>query len=276
MAQTSSPAPAAALRRSAIAASRGSVLAIHAAAGMAVSVDREAARLLRASEGLARAAVACLELAGRRPVSSPAAPVGGDATGSAKKEKTNKKKALSGKTKGKGKAKGVKSTLMEVEPAVVPGVPVAPLRSEAAAFVPAAECSVLSDEWADGVVVFGPAAPPPADRVPGRDGFPDRPRRSLVARRSGSRSPHRDDGLQLADPSAPPLVAGHFAAIKALVKRPDLEGKLVRLIEFDGAAGRWACALRCGERFRVTPGKLQGITTGFQAQAKLRFEEAVL
>ena len=128
---------------------------------------------------------------------------------------------------------------MEVEPAAVPGVPVAPLRSEAAAFVPAAECSVLSDEWADGVVVFGPAAPPPADRVPGRDGFPDRPRRSLVARRSGSRSPHRDDG-QLADPSAPPLVAGHFAAIKALVKRPDLDGKLVRLIEFDGAAGRWA------------------------------------
>ena len=275
MAQTSSPAPAAALRRSAIAASRGSVLAIHAAAGMAVSVDREAARLLRASEGLARAAVACLELAGRRPVSSPAAPVGGDATGSAKKEKTNKKKALSGKGKGKGKAKGVKSTLMEVEPAVVPGVPVALLRSEAAAFVPAAECSVLSDEWADGVVVFGPAAPPPADRVPGRDGFPDRPRRSLVARRSGSRSPHLDDG-QLADPSAPPLVAGHFAAIKALVKRPDLDGKLVRLVEFDGAAGRWACALRCGERLRVIPGKLQGFTTEFQAQAKLRFEEAVL
>ena len=71
-------------------------------------------------------------------------------------------------------------------------------------------------------------------------------------------------------------MAGHFAAIKALVKRPDLDGKLVRLSEFDGAAGRWACALRCGERLRVIPGKLQGFTTEFQAQAKLRFEEAVL
>ena len=31
-----------------------------------------------------------------------------------------------------------------------------------------------------------------------------------------------------------------------------------------------------GERLRITPDKLQGINTASQAQAKLRFEEAVL
>jgi hypothetical protein len=49
------------LRKPATAAARGTVLAVHAAAGLTDSVDREAARLLRAAEGMARAAVALLE-----------------------------------------------------------------------------------------------------------------------------------------------------------------------------------------------------------------------
>ena len=59
MAKTSSSA--ARSRGPAMSAARGTVLALHAAAGLALGVDREAARLLRASEGLARAAVGLLE-----------------------------------------------------------------------------------------------------------------------------------------------------------------------------------------------------------------------
>ena len=72
------------------------------------------------------------------------------------------------------------------------------------------------------------------------------------------------------------LVAGHIAAIKALVKRPELDRQLVRLIEYDTAAGRWVCALRSGERLRITPDKLQSINPAFQDMAKQQFEAAVL
>ena len=58
---TTTSSQAASLRKPATAAARGSTLAVHAAAGLADSVHREAARLLRASEGLARAALALLE-----------------------------------------------------------------------------------------------------------------------------------------------------------------------------------------------------------------------
>ena len=51
----------ASLRKPATAAARGVTLALHASAGLADSVHRESARLLRASEGLARAALALLE-----------------------------------------------------------------------------------------------------------------------------------------------------------------------------------------------------------------------
>ena len=59
--RTTTSSQAASLRKPATAAARGSTLAVHAAAGLADSVHREAARLLRASEGLARAALALLE-----------------------------------------------------------------------------------------------------------------------------------------------------------------------------------------------------------------------
>ena len=68
------------LRKPATAAARGSVLAVHAAAGLADSVDRDAARLLRASEGMARAAVALLETSAKRTARSPnAVDTGADA-----------------------------------------------------------------------------------------------------------------------------------------------------------------------------------------------------
>ena len=61
----------ASLRKPATAAVRGVTLAAHAAAGLADAVHRDAARLLRASEGLARAALALLEAAAKQPATTP-------------------------------------------------------------------------------------------------------------------------------------------------------------------------------------------------------------
>ena len=62
-----------ALKRSALEASRGAGLAVHSAAGLALTHSRGAARLLRAAEGLCRAAVAILGTTGvSLPTSQPA------------------------------------------------------------------------------------------------------------------------------------------------------------------------------------------------------------
>ncbi len=61
----------ASLRKPATAAARGVTLATHAAAGLADAVHRDAARLLRASEGLARAALALLVAAAKQPANTP-------------------------------------------------------------------------------------------------------------------------------------------------------------------------------------------------------------
>ena len=71
-------------------------------------------------------------------------------------------------------------------------------------------------------------------------------------------------------------MAGDIAAIKTLVKRPDLDQQLVRLVELDVAAGRWLCVLRSKERLRITSGNLQGFHPAFQVLAKQRFLAAVL
>ena len=62
--------------KAAVAASRGAVLALHSSAGLAGGSSREACRLLRAAEGLCRAAVATLEAAARP--RSPAPPPAAD------------------------------------------------------------------------------------------------------------------------------------------------------------------------------------------------------
>ena len=240
MAQTFSSSPAASLRRPAIAAARGTVLATHAAAGLATSVDREAARMLRASEGLARAAVARLEQAGRRPVSPPTGVPGGGAGGAAgvsppkgddagasgrpkkrsqvradagvrigqniakvemKEKKRKRRKKKSGKGASNDEGKGKADTLMTDELADVRGGPVAPLQASALPFIPV-EHDEFNDGWADGV---GTAVALPAAGHDGCEGPPDRPGRVLVARRSGSRSPRRADELQQPDSRGFPI-----------------------------------------------------------------------
>ena len=100
--------------------------------------------------------------------------------------------------------------------------------------------------------------------------------RVLAARRTGTRSPRRADELQQPDSGVSPLVAGDIAAIKTLVKRPDFDQQLVRLVELDVAAGRWLGVLRNKERLRITSGNLQGLHTAFQDLAKQKFKAAVL
>lgn len=62
-------------RRNALEAARGAVLAVHAAAGLAMGPSTESSRLLRAAEGLVRAAIAAL--ASPPSVPPPAAPAAG-------------------------------------------------------------------------------------------------------------------------------------------------------------------------------------------------------
>ena len=107
----------------------------------------------------------------------------------------------------------------------------------------------------------------------------ERPRRSLVAPRSGSRSPRCSAPLlnsvlpciSVISALALALRAGHVANIKSLVFRRDLDGSLVMLSEYASMAGRWACQSEGDEQLRVFPGNLVPIDAGGQAFAMLRF-----
>jgi hypothetical protein len=272
-------------RKHAVAASRGAVLALHAAAGLAVSVCRDAERLLRASEGLARSAVACLERANRPQVASSEG-VGAVRSGvaGASSTKQEKKKNSRRRSKKKGmdldkveldKVQGMVKTTSSAKPSG----PVAPLSASAAVFVPVAGSSGLGvdseeicDGWADDLPMIGPTMPRPAVGAA-------RPR-TLIPRRSSTRSPRRDDHLPSTSTSCPPPVAlepGRIAVIRDLDSRPELNGQKVRLIEMVVASGRWICALRSDERIRVLPEKLAGLHAGFQGLAEEQFlEQTVL
>ena len=181
-----------------------------------------------------------------------------------------KKKPVTDASNDEGKGKA--DTLMTDELADVRGGLVAPLQASALPFIPV-EHDEFNDGWADGV---GTAVALPAAGHDGCEGPPDRPGRVLVARRSGSRSPRRADELQQPDSGVSPLVAGDIASIKRLVKRPDFDQQLVRLVEVDVAAGRWLCVLRSKERLRITPDNLQSFHPAFQDLAKQKFKAAVL
>ena len=257
MALTTTPLPAS-QRKHAVAAARGSVLALHAAAGLAISVCRDAERMLRASEGLARAAVACLERA-HRPQGAPpgGAAVPGD-TAPAKQEQTKKKNSRK-RTK--------KDVAMDkVEPDKVqgktnfatraaPSGPSAPLSASAAEFSP-----IVDDGWADDLPrIIGPL---PEPREPQRARSSSRsPRNAAVSAAAASTS----------TPSGVALEAGRIAAIRSLDSRPELNGQKVRLIERVAATGRWVCALGTGERVTILPGKLAGLHASFQDLAERQF-----
>ena len=286
------------VRKPAIAAVRGSILTLHSAAGLATPVNREATRMLRASEGLARAALALLEATGRQPAASPAGQPGecGAKRNGRKNSKASKGNA-NGDNKGKGKGKGG-SGQAEAPFGDSPAGWSWAAPSGAMPMDTGAAAALSDDEWADTVVQRGPrppggGVPPlvgandpegrrdslpvvfgPATAPPGwRDELPETPlgpaHRTCSARRSSSRSPRREDVAQPPATLAPPLVTGQLAVIQLLAKRrAELNGEKVRLAEFDSSAGRWVCARSNGEKVRIPSEKLQALHAASQARAE--------
>ena len=222
-------------------AARAAALASHSAASLAAAAGfREAARLLRSSEALARAATAAL-LALPRPVArdpgSGNGAVGGDVE-MTKKKRSNKKQ--------KGKK------------AAMEGVIVGPELPPPAIGVPEAAPATAS------TVTLSPLA---VDFVPGKA------TRVLVARTSRERSPRGAHAPASASPSASlshvpasasagtvAFAEGQAVLLVDLVSRSDLVGKRGVVKSFDSASSRYAvCIDASGEtvRARVLEGNLR-------------------
>ena len=213
-------------------ASRGAVIAVHAAGGLARG-HVQALRFLRAAEGLCRSAVAVLQAV--------------DSKKTKGKGKDNDKKDT-GKGKGKDSDEG-----MGVAPTVPGAQPRRRRRGRARAAAAPAVVPEFDDSWADGVRVAAPPAQPlalPLRAAAGEEGGPPlddaavRGRRPLIVRRSGSRSPRRLSPDPAAALSSLALLAGRVATIKGLVSRPELDTSV-----------RWICHVKGGEQLRILPEK---------------------
>ena len=236
-------------------ASRATALAAHSAAGLAAAAGlREAARLLRSCEALARAATAALQSSSTG--ASPARPHATSATGQADVVNVDAL-AASGRHKKKKKKKkdGANSEAMVIDASnSVGGVPTA-------AFARASVANQLSPH----APVFSPGAAVASSRV-------------LEEKPSRQRSPHRDasrtsSSSSLASPSLATSLAaaagtdgfseGQVALLDGLVSRPELAGSRVTLRTFDAASSRWAVTLdTTGESIRVKANNLKLSTGG--------------
>jgi hypothetical protein len=235
-------------------ATRGAVIAVHAAGGLARG-NVQALRLLRAAEGLCRTAVSVLQID--------------------EGKKKDKGKGQKDTDKDKGKDSDVGMGVTPPEPGAQPrrrrrG------RARGAAAHPAVDLE-FDDRWADGVV----AAPLglPGDVVPPHDEVTVQGRRPLIARRSGSRTPPRNISPRpravepsAAAASAPPLLAGRVATIIGLVSRPELDNVLVVLDVQDKTSGRWICRVKGGEQLRLLPVRLVPIAETGQQFSRLRYD----
>ena len=218
-------------------AARAAALASHSAASLAAAAGfREAARLLRSSEALARAATAALLALPRSeaPTSgSGNSAAGGDATEKKKKRRSNKKLrekqvAMEGVIDGSER------------PPPAEGVP------EAA---PAAvSASTLSRGAAD--FVPGMAARVVAPRI-SRECSPHGASASLTASpNSGHAFASTDTGI---------FAVGQAVALVGLVSRADLVGKFGVVKFFDVATSRYAvCIDATGETVRALEKKFEG------------------
>ena len=218
-------------------AARAAALASHSAASLAAAAGfREAARLLRSSEALARAATASLLALPRPEARGPGAAVDGDAI-MAKKKRPKKKK---------DKKAGINSENMVVDGTVAGGVPAAATTLVALAAV--------ATPMSPHAHVFAPGAAAASVRV-------------LEKKNSRERSPRRisspiPPSSSLSSPSSPMspapaagvdgLSVGYTAVLDGLVSRPELAGCLVTLRSFDAPSARWAVTLdTTGESVRV-------------------------
>jgi hypothetical protein len=276
------------LRKPATAAARGVTLAIHATAGLADSVGREAARLLRASEGLARAALALLEASARRtvgppraaappgtppeatdgaraaavPGTRPGAPVGAKEQGGGKPgtkvkpKKKNKKKDKGNKGK-KGKSKDSMDTDGKGEADQT--------EKATATSVPGGEMD-LDDRWADWKDDSDRMASP-------LTGAPEAKRRAIAVNLD---VPHDapDFSKDVITPGykGSVLKADDDATLVNLVSRPDLNQVPVTLLGFVSETNRWTCRLwtHKGGTVCILPINLHGFPEGKEEEDKAR------
>ena len=229
-------------------ASRATALASHSAAGLAAAAGlREAARLLRSCEALARAATASLLSS-----STSASPVRNSATSAAglagvvlADAPAASAAPAAGRHKKKKKKKvGVNSEHMVIDGGhAAGGVPAAALASTAVA----TQISPAAPAFVPGVA----AAPvrklekqSSRERSPRRDASPKLPPSSLASTSSAI--------LPAAAAGGDGFAVGQAAVLDGLVSRPELAGNLVTLRSFDAASLRWAVTLDfTGESVRV-------------------------
>ena len=222
-------------------ASRATALAAHSAASLAAAAGlREAARLLRSSEALARAATAALlsstpcasSAVEKTPVPAASA---ASAAGQHKKKKTKKKK-------GADSSHVAMDGCLAVD--VVPAAPLPPavvfqLSPLAPAFAPGAAA-------ASGRVLEKKSS---RERSPRRDASPLPPSSSPSSAFSTTTLAAR---VPARSASGDGFSEGQAAVLVGLVSRPELAGSSVTLRSFDGASSRWAVILdSTGESIRV-------------------------
>ena len=284
-------------QRVALEALRAAALAVHNAAGLCRAAQLpSAARTSRVAEGMVRSAISLVQAAVGKAV--PCAQASAASAAHAAASTTNaaeRKKKENSLAKCKVKGTDKVSQDMDVDAARArPRRRGRRQRANAATLVrpdasDAPAVRETDDEWADGLsgrkpvaavsaaaasALVSPARPPGADAI--SDGEP-RARSCGEARASHSRSPRREGphGHVAAGPSgaaAAHHIKGAIAGITHLDARPELDGKLVDLTDYDQAAGRWRCKLQSGEMLRIQPAKLQGVHSRFQETTRRRFE----
>ena len=283
-------------------ATRGAVIAVHAAGGLARG-HAQALRLLRAAEGLCRSAVAVLQTDSSDPKKAwKAKGTGKGATEAREAEGTGQgaKVARGAKDNDKKDIGKRMDKDSDVNMVAKPGEPGAQPRRRrrrrrrrgraptgVVAFDPG-----FDDSWADGIHIPAPAqaialplsAVAGVEESPILDDADVRRRRPLVARRSRT-PPGTVSEASMSSGSKPAaaiasgtsivaLPVGHVATIKGLVSRPELDGILVLLEAMDFTSGRWICRVNGGETLRILPEKLVPVPLQDQEMLRLRFDSS--
>lgn len=216
-------------------ASRAASLASHSAAGLVAGAGfREAAKLLRSSEALARAAVALL--LDTSTAAARSGSVGGSRTATTLEPEPVPDAATRAPSKRRRRRNKKKGQVVALEPGDN-------MEDEVLAFV--GTCDGLSST----------ASSPPARTLTST--------RALVPRASRERSPHRQQGEQvLSSPSCSAVETStgfpqrfskdQIVLISGLASRPDLNGQRAAVLSYDIAAGRYAvCVVVTKEKLRI-------------------------
>ncbi len=224
MAVTASAASAA--RRTAVAAARGALQTTHSAANLVNSVDKEAARMLRTAEGLARSALARLEFLGREV-------------------------ALKKKEEEKDEKKDTDATMAGTAAAPAAARP----RRRGGRARKAAPPPVAADlalTAGSPLLADAARAAPPSRTLQQQCSRERSPRRELSPNATSTASVSlRGSG---SDPGLGGFEVGQTVAFCGLTTRPELDGTLGTVMSVDVAAGRVAVKVSAsGESIRVKP-----------------------